>query len=76
MPLLRRCECVARLRPQVRTVFVGSKLSPVSDMMCSLAHCGWFTRGDGPRQANTGGARAARYLGGAREVDRGYKYRR
>lgn len=37
MPLLRRYECAARLRPQVRTVFVGSKLSPVSDMMCTVS---------------------------------------
>jgi hypothetical protein len=35
MHLLRRYECVARLRPQVRTVFffLGSNWSSLSDMM-------------------------------------------
>ncbi len=37
MPLLRRCECVARLQLQVRTVLLATKQVHFSDMMCTVS---------------------------------------
>lgn len=38
MPSLRHCECVARLRPQVRTDIFGFKVEySLSDMTCTVS---------------------------------------